>query len=902
METNIETSTNTFFLKEYEFSSLKNIHILPGVNNLCRIYDAVLEEKSEDNSLAYQNVFLVCFKLFENDEYTIEKLKKTMEKSEQQINKNPELKYFFLTRCGFAQNKVDQSFYLIYVNNGNKLINLELFHRDNKKQNSKLIRLCYFNQFLNFVSKLHENKMRVQILNPNMIFHSKICGYQLFGYFFYEFFKDYDLVQNFPLAIYFGYFDPEILSEIHKDETLRYKADIVLLCIFLGYLFSYDNTKSEDDIIFIPYGRILFQLHADYVSHDKSFSRFINLVHDEEVKKFLQNVLKLNYRDIPTIDECVDLFNAIVEKNLQNSKCVDCKFGSKHANRLNLLCNEFLCNDCFYRHECNKIKGLILLRVFEKFNLNKLYLEKSLKSFHELPPITEQVFEYHFNTHLNAKFHRIANEHEKIERYTKMQEDKINNMVEYIESRLNAKINNLEEEINALKEKIDKKQITGEYLNEDLINSGQESKIFNYEFPEGSLIDNPMLLRIINTNNNQGIENKEFEDKLYELKKLLDISKDAKKSLNFNIKFNSAMDNLKYKSQIYLDQLKKEFFINFNETVEKFTSQLNELYDKTGLSSATSENYFFGGFDTEGKIENSLDIYKLHLMKQNENIATVDIKQNSFIIINYKNTEDEKFLPTFPRDYRPEPRSIMQNCRWVNLKNILFVSGGVYRDIEGKEVCSKKAFFIEYEAITSNQTRVVHVVKEMIEGRDQHCLLYANDYYVIAIGGFRTKTCEQYNLLKNEWTPLPSLEVKLYNTSAVLFNNINVYVFFGLISPPKNKYDLNFNQEIYRLKLPSSNKEDDKWERINYKGERISLCLNSLLNVNETEIYIIGGRNQGDNFSNFSYRFEPFTGNLSQNNMNLGKKLCFLESNFLKIPEEEFALYSSDFHFVKFKI
>ena len=51
METNIETSTNTFFLKEYEFSSLKNIHILPGVNNLCRIYDAVLEEKSEDNSL-----------------------------------------------------------------------------------------------------------------------------------------------------------------------------------------------------------------------------------------------------------------------------------------------------------------------------------------------------------------------------------------------------------------------------------------------------------------------------------------------------------------------------------------------------------------------------------------------------------------------------------------------------------------------------------------------------------------------------------------------------------------------------------------------------------------------------------------------------------------------------------
>ena len=136
----------------------------------------------------------------------------------------------------------------------------------------------------------------------------------------------------------------------------------------------------------------------------------------------------------------------------------------------------------------------------------------------------------------------------------------------------------------------------------------------------------------------------------------------------------------------------------------------------------------------------------------------------------------------------------------------------------------------------------------------------------------------------------------------MLFNNINIYVFFGLISPPRTKFDLNFNQDIYRLKLPASNNPDDKWEKISFVGEKISLCLNSLLNVNETEIYIIGGRSQGDNFSNNSYRFEPFTKNLTQNNVNLGKKLCFLESNFLKIPEEEYALYSSDFHFVKFKI
>ena len=56
-----------------------------------------------------------------------------MEISEKQTNLDPELKHFLLTRCGFDQNKANQTFYLIYLNNGNKLINLESFHQKNKK-------------------------------------------------------------------------------------------------------------------------------------------------------------------------------------------------------------------------------------------------------------------------------------------------------------------------------------------------------------------------------------------------------------------------------------------------------------------------------------------------------------------------------------------------------------------------------------------------------------------------------------------------------------------------------------------------------------------------------------------------------------------------------------------------
>ena len=44
-----------------------------------------------------------------------------------------------------------------------------------------------------------------------MILYSKITGYQLIGYFYNEFFRGYDFVENFPLAIFLGNFDPGYL-------------------------------------------------------------------------------------------------------------------------------------------------------------------------------------------------------------------------------------------------------------------------------------------------------------------------------------------------------------------------------------------------------------------------------------------------------------------------------------------------------------------------------------------------------------------------------------------------------------------------------------------------------------------------------------------------------------------
>ena len=35
--------------------------------------------------------------------------------------------------------------------------------------------------------------------------------------------------------------------------------------------------------------------------------------------------------------------------------------------------------------------------------------------------------------------------------------------------------------------------------------------------------------------------------------------------------------------------------------------------------------------------------------------------------------QDQKFKPEFLSDYSPEPKNIRQQCRWVNVKNTLFI-------------------------------------------------------------------------------------------------------------------------------------------------------------------------------------------------------------------------------------
>ena len=109
-----------------------------------------------------------------------------------------------------------------------------------------------------------------------------------------------------------------------------------------------------------------------------------------------------------------------------------------------------------------------------------MYFENLTKSFDEIPNIADQIFEFYFNKELKNKFLRIENEHQRIERYTKIRENKINTMIIYVEKCLNEKITNNEEEINSLKDHTIKNyKITSINKNDD---SG-DNKIFYAKSP-----------------------------------------------------------------------------------------------------------------------------------------------------------------------------------------------------------------------------------------------------------------------------------------------------------------------------------------------------------------------------------------------------------------------------------
>jgi len=883
-------------------------------NSLFRLSSAILKESKGKQ----QNVVLLEFFVFPCDLKSEAFIRSALVKSQGLVQEKPDFHYFYLKRIGYCMNKDNNTIMLVYLNNGNISLDLKKIYQE--YENPKMVLLMYYNLLMEFYIKHYEQSCNFGILHPQLIFESKICGFQLIDYALADILKDYPInIDNFTIASFFGIYDPEVLEILNTEdgEIIRNSADVFLLSAFLAYLFSVDFNKDKIDTNSIKnnYNVLLFKLRSDFNCKSTKFKNFLDCIHDKEVRYFLSEILNLNYKDVASIHKFKQLFSKILlETNLSKVKCSIQTCRSK-AERLNFICKHFLCSSCYKTHiDCSKFDPEKLVHDKNKYmfatdNLNRISTVKQL-----LYDLKHESFVKYFEENIKSVLLRIEDDQEKSVRYIKLIDSKLNDMIYYVErlirlsfnpkfDHLKKLIKNVEAEITKFDIKFKKSlnNLNAQNPNATATNQGNNIK----PTPRGmKLIDNPSALKILNKENKakttvdikmkksskyeQFREKYEiFEDFFRSFCLFLEKIKTIKNNINHLINQQSPFLTLSNQESLYFEQLNVEFQKQFKKLAFRYEEELFKLHSKAELYESPENN-----------------ILELNRITENKMLASLDWSKETLYVYSFKDNADAKLKLLYPQNENFEPKKILKHSKWLNLGGKLLITGGIYKK-ENREFCSKLAYYVniyETSKVGMENERDVIRLSDMLYERDQHCLIHVNSFYIAAIGGSRYVECEMYNILKNEWKIMPELPEIIMNASAVLFNRTNIYLFFGARGNSGKTRDPEFQQDILKLKLF----EYSSWEIISDDTSRYQVCNFSILNYNDT-IYILGGKisyefEEKKNNSKSILEYDPEKNKLELSKYLLPKPVCFFESNFISIASSEFALYSTDYHLVRLKL
>jgi len=370
-----------------------------------------------------------------------------------------------------------------------------------------------------------------------------------------------------------------------------------------------------------------------------------------------------------------------------------------------------------------------------------------------------------------------------------------------------------------------------------------------------------------------------------------------KSNLNQDDKINRDINTIRINSLIYYNSLEnnikrlKESYENISQKI------LEKLY---------SEKDYFEN--------NPIYMESSHINPYNEYFATVDIRKNnirmfSMTELRQKPKKEQIAVNINLITYDHIPISLNQFCRWVNMKTRFIVCGGVNELNEPQST----VFYINYniteqenlliddvvDGIEKSKTRIIMELPDMIVPRDQHAIIAVEDFYLVCCGGNKTNECELFNFLTNKWEMLPPLNFRRFNGTLFLYNGKDLYYLFGLISDGASDYS--FSSSIQKLKLFNGLKLNNEWIVIKLKQKfKFEICLNTILSIKQGEILILGGRTSKNKTSNECLSLNLENYELTHNKTkNLSKGLCFLESNFIKVGNNDYLVYASDLSLVK---
>lgn len=347
-----------------------------------------------------------------------------------------------------------------------------------------------------------------------------------------------------------------------------------------------------------------------------------------------------------------------------------------------------------------------------------------------------------------------------------------------------------------------------------------------------------------------------------------------------NEKYNDAnkdkdkdMDNTKNDYDNEANPLAKTTY-NTVESKNRSQSKKDNLNDiitikdmdikDSGVKDNISDHSILLKLDKNTKIENLNWIIKVN---ENENklVVYVDSPNSN----NKQKVFDQvvKFNPTIHGI-----SAFLKNTATVNTGKLLYISGG-----EISPLVSSDLFFVYNPILSSLQRR-----DNMIMPKHSHSLAFSNDF-VFSVGGYKSNTCERFDVKTGKWTRLSNLNCEERSRPVLYVHNAFLYCFFGYSA---GKY----MSSVERLSIKSSK---SKWEVVLYNNSSsidLGMIGCGIIPAKNDSIYIIGGKNADILSSVIMFDFKSTTFTLEQ--FSLDEPSYFKESNFIKFNDGDHGLFN----------
>ena len=216
-------------------------------------------------------------------------------------------------------------------------------------------------------------------------------------------------------------------------------------------------------------------------------------------------------------------------------------------------------------------------------------------------------------------------------------------------------------------------------------------------------------------------------------------------------------------------------------------------------------------------------------------------------------------------------KHFLPECAWVNNNNKLYILGGI------DDYSNPSKIFLEYDPIKG-------IMRRLAEPNYPHSKhsLFAYNNQIFVVGGDRLE-CEKYDIINNQWTPLPNLSYKQIYPVLYVHNDI-LFSFFG-INETGRKTD-----DAQKLNLKNNR---GKWTRVAYKRNGCDLNVYGcgIAKTSDNCVLFLGGMDdKGIRKDAIQFDFSDLTA--SKTEFMLEEKAYFKDSVLLKLSPKVYGNFS----------